>query len=96
MASQWNQLSKCFQFKIVVANSVFFLILCLSLTERERERENKNRKYMSAFNGKLAPEEKSEKALLHTIMCLSIGTPKIINFAFVPNVKLFIFRCLKI
>ena len=29
-------------------------------------------------------------------MCLSIGTPKIINFPFVPNGKLFIFRCPKI
>ena len=29
-------------------------------------------------------------------MCLSIGTPKINNFPFVPNEKLSIFRCLKI
>ena len=29
-------------------------------------------------------------------MCLSIGTPKIINFPFVPNGKLIIFRCPKI
>ena len=28
-------------------------------------------------------------------MCLSIGTPKIINFPFVPNGKLNIFRCPK-
>ena len=27
---------------------------------------------------------------------LSIGTPKITNFTFVPNVELFIFRCPKI
>ena len=26
-------------------------------------------------------------------MCLSIGTPKIINFPFVPNGKLIAFRC---
>ena len=31
-----------------------------------------------------------------TVMCLSIGTPKIINFPFVPNVKFIIFRCPKI
>ena len=31
-----------------------------------------------------------------TVMCLSIGTPKIINFPFVPNGKLIIFRCPKI
>ena len=31
-----------------------------------------------------------------TLMCLSIGTPKIINFPFVPNGKLIIFRCPKI
>ena len=28
-----------------------------------------------------------------TVMCLSIGTPKIIDFPFVPNGKLMIFRC---
>ena len=33
---------------------------------------------------------------LHTVMCLSIGTPKIINFPFVPNGKLIILRCPKI
>ena len=33
---------------------------------------------------------------LITVMCLSIGTPKIINFPFVPNGKLIIFRCPKI
>ena len=31
-----------------------------------------------------------------TLMCLSIGTPKIINFPFVPNGKFIIFRCPKI
>ena len=34
--------------------------------------------------------------LNHTVMCLSIGTPKIINFPFVPNGKFIIFRCPKI
>ena len=29
---------------------------------------------------------------LHHVMCLSIGTPKIIIFSFVPNGKLIIFR----
>ena len=33
---------------------------------------------------------------LVTLMCLSIGTPKIINFPFVPNGKFIIFRCPKI
>ena len=31
-----------------------------------------------------------------TVMCLSIGTPKIINFPFVSNGKFIIFRCPKI
>ena len=31
-----------------------------------------------------------------TLMCLSIGTPKIINFPFVPNGKFIILRCPKI
>ena len=31
-----------------------------------------------------------------TVMCLNIGTPTIINFPFVPNGKLIIFRCTKI
>ena len=30
---------------------------------------------------------------LYTLKCLSIGTPKIINFPFVSNGKLMIFRC---
>ena len=30
---------------------------------------------------------------IHTLKCLSIGTPKIINFLFVSNGKLMIFRC---
>ena len=29
----------------------------------------------------------------HTLKCLSIGTPRIINFPFVSNGKLTIFRC---
>ena len=30
---------------------------------------------------------------IHTLKCLKIGTPKSINFPFVPNGKLMIFRC---
>ena len=30
---------------------------------------------------------------LYTLKCLSIGTPKSINFPFVPNEKLMDFRC---
>ena len=29
----------------------------------------------------------------HTLKCLSIGTPKTINFPFVANGKLMVFRC---
>ena len=29
----------------------------------------------------------------HTLKCLNMGTPKTINFPFVPNGKLMIFRC---
>ena len=47
----------------------------------EKEKKKKEIKYI-------------EKML--TVMCLSIGTPKIINFPFVPNGKLIIFRCPKI
>ena len=36
------------------------------------------------------------QAISCTVMCLSIGTPKIINFPFVPNGKFIIFRCPKI
>ena len=32
-------------------------------------------------------------AKLLTLKCLSIGTPKTINFPFVSNEKLMIFRC---
>ena len=32
----------------------------------------------------------------YTVMCLSIGTPKINKFSIIPNVKLIIFRCAKI
>ena len=34
--------------------------------------------------------------ITYTVMGLSTGTPKIINFPFVPNGKLIIFRCTKI
>ena len=34
--------------------------------------------------------------LLITLNCLNIGTPKTINFPFVPNGKLMNFRCLNI
>ena len=34
--------------------------------------------------------------LLITLNCLNIGTPKTINFPFVPNGKLMTFRCLNI
>ena len=30
---------------------------------------------------------------MNTLKCLSIGTPKIINFPFVSNGKLMVFRC---
>ena len=31
--------------------------------------------------------------MVGTLKCLNIGTPKTINFPFVPNGKLMIFRC---
>ena len=37
-----------------------------------------------------------EKASAYTLKCLSIGTPKTINFPFVSNGKLVVFRCLNI
>ena len=33
---------------------------------------------------------------MYTLKCLSIGTPKTINFPFVPNGKLTVFKCPKI
>ena len=36
------------------------------------------------------------KYIQFTVIWISIGTPKIINFPFVPNGKLIIFRCPKI
>ena len=33
---------------------------------------------------------------MNTVMYLNIGTPKIIDFPFVPNGKFIIFRCPKI
>ena len=35
----------------------------------------------------------SSSVSIYTLKCLSIGTPKIINFPFVSNGKLMIFRC---
>ena len=35
-------------------------------------------------------------ALEYTVICLSIGTPKTINFPFVPNGKFIVLRCPKI
>ena len=42
--------------------------------------------YFLLYNG-------SSTGPLHTLECLSIGTPKIINFPFVSNGKLMIFGC---
>ena len=36
---------------------------------------------------------KKEKINILTLKCLSIGTSRIINFPFVPNGKLMVFRC---
>ena len=36
------------------------------------------------------------RQVIITVMCLSIGTPKIMNFPFVPNGKFITFRCPKI
>ena len=36
---------------------------------------------------------KKEKSAKNTLKCLSIGTPKAINFPFVSNEKLMFFRC---
>ena len=36
------------------------------------------------------------RALFNTVMCLRIGTPKIIHFPFVPNGKLIVFSCPRI
>ena len=38
----------------------------------------------------------SVRKAFHTLMCLSIGTPKIINFQLFSKAKLIIFRCPKI
>ena len=38
----------------------------------------------------------SDLFIISTVMCLSIGTPKTINFPFVPNFKLIILKCPKI
>ena len=43
-----------------------------------------------------AAQSGSVLAMSTTVMCLSIGTPKIIHFPFVPNGKFIIFRCPKI
>ena len=39
---------------------------------------------------------KVRERIISTVMCLSIGTPKIINFPFFSNAKLIIIRCPKI
>ena len=33
------------------------------------------------------------RGMIHTLKCLRIGTPKAINFPFVSNGKLMVFRC---
>ena len=46
------------------------------------QQNRENRAYYSFLSG-----------ALHTLKCLSIGTPKAINFPFVSNEKLMFFRC---
>ena len=45
-------------------------------------------------NNSIADSPKIEPLFsLHTLKCLSIGTPKIINFPFVSNGKFMVFTC---
>ena len=48
---------------------------------------------MGAYSGYLNTEGSDQSMPLYTLMCLSIGTPKAINFPFVSNEKLMFFRC---
>ena len=50
--------------------------------------------FASAYEG--MPNISQYNNLFITLKCLSIGTPKIINFPFASNGKLMIFRCLNI
>ena len=45
---------------------------------------------------KKAAKQGNKQVVLHTVMCLSIGTPENNKFSIVPNGKLIIFRCPKI
>ena len=43
---------------------------------------------IATFNQHLGRSELLSDISINTVMCLSIGTPKIINFPFVPNGKI--------
>ena len=45
---------------------------------------------------KVSPTPEFKFQILHTLKCLSFGTPKTINCPFVPNGKLIGFRCFNI
>ena len=62
----------------------------MSLLEINEDKKKINTSAISEFNAHVVA---CIKLALEGKMCLSIGIPKTINFAFVPNGKLMIFRC---
>ena len=59
-----------------------------------RRRRRSEQKDLALFSGGSKCLINNDKILNHyTLKCLSIGTPKTINFPFVSDEKLMIFRC---
>ena len=51
-------------------------------------------RYNMGYTNQMSPNvQQAEVEVVIDPKCLSIGTPKTINFPFVPNGKLMVFRC---
>ena len=62
--------------------------------KKRKEKKNKTKKTTKKQTSKFRSAKRQSQIILRiqsTVMCLSSGTPKIINFPFVPNGKLIIF-----
>ena len=58
-----------------------------------RKANRKSQNVLLFIKNERKKEVEKLQLLISTLKCLSIGTPKIINFPFVSNGKLMIFRC---
>ena len=68
----------------------------ISLILRDSDNRFRNSQFDTAFCIRWPENMQCKGCIMNTLKCLSIGTPKTINFPFVSNGELMVFRCLNI